>query len=101
MGSDRSGCNPSPQSEMVNQSAARGSQIKEKIGRMAVLKNMRHKNIGSKLLRAAITIIQEAGNTPIGAQINAMGFYANHGFLPEGPVFDDAGIPHQNHDNHR
>lgn len=67
-----------------------------KIGRMAVLKDMRHKNIGSKLLRAAITIIQEAGNTPtLGAQINAMGFYANHGFLPEGPVFDDAGIPHR------
>ncbi|MGB2317878.1 MAG: GNAT family N-acetyltransferase [Litorivicinaceae bacterium] len=67
-----------------------------KIGRMAVLRDMRHKNIGSKILRAAITIIQEAGNTPtLGAQINAMGFYANHGFLPEGPVFDDAGIPHR------
>jgi predicted GNAT family N-acyltransferase len=67
-----------------------------KIGRMAVLKEVRHKNVGSKLLRAAITKIQEAGNTPtLGAQITAMGFYANHGFLPEGPVFDDAGIPHR------
>ena len=24
-----------------------------------------------------------------------MGFYANHGFLPDGPIFDDAGIPHR------
>ncbi len=67
-----------------------------KIGRMAVLKEVRHKNIGSKLLRAAITEIQKAGNTPtLGAQITAMGFYANHGFLPDGPIFDDAGIPHR------
>ena len=67
-----------------------------KIGRMAVLKEVRHKNVGSKLLRAAITKIQEAGNTPtLGAQIAAMGFYANHGFLPDGPIFDDAGIPHR------
>jgi len=67
-----------------------------KIGRMAVLKEVRHKNVGSKLLRAAITKIQEAGNTPtLGAQITAMGFYANHGFLPDGPIFDDAGIPHR------
>ena len=67
-----------------------------KIGRMAVLKDVRRKNVGSKLLRAAISKIQSAGNTPaLGAQITAMGFYANHGFLPEGPVFDDAGIPHR------
>ena len=63
---------------------------------MAVLKNVRYKNVGSKLLRAAISKIQSAGNTPtLGAQITAMGFYANHGFLPEGPIFDDAGIPHR------
>lgn len=68
----------------------------KKIGRMAVLKDARHKNVGSKLLRTAISKIQEAGNIPtLGAQISAMGFYANHGFLPEGPVFDDAGIPHR------
>ena len=63
---------------------------------MAVLQSVRHKNIGSKLLRAAIRIIQDAGQTPaLGAQITAMRFYANHGFLPEGPVFDDAVIPHR------
>lgn len=68
----------------------------KKIGRMAVLQSVRQKNIGSKLLRTAIQIIQDAGQTPtLGAQVTAMGFYANHGFLPEGPIFDDAGIPHR------
>lgn len=68
----------------------------KKIGRMAVLKDVRRHNVGSKLLRHAITAIQARQETPeLGAQIQAMGFYANHGFLPEGPVFDDAGIPHR------
>ena len=66
------------------------------IGRMAVLKEARNKNSGSRILRHAIKLIQETGNTPtLGAQISAMRFYASHGFLPEGPVFDDAGIPHR------
>ena len=68
----------------------------KKIGRMAVVKEIRHRNVGSRLLRSAITRIHEAGNVPtLGAQISAMGFYASHGFLPEGPIFDDAGIPHR------
>ena len=68
----------------------------KKIGRMAVAKEIRHRNVGSRLLRFAITRIHEVGNVPtLGAQISAMGFYASHGFLPEGPIFDDAGIPHR------
>ncbi|HBX27476.1 MAG TPA: hypothetical protein DEF72_08625 [Gammaproteobacteria bacterium] len=68
----------------------------KKIGRMAVIREIRHRNVGSKLLRFAVTRIQEAGNMPtLGAQIGAIGFYASHGFLPEGPIFDDAGIPHR------
>ena len=64
---------------------------------MAVLEKARNKNSGSKILRHAIKRIQEAGNTPtLAAQVSAMRFYASHGFLPEGPVFDDAGIPHRN-----
>ena len=68
----------------------------KKVGRMAVVREVRHRNVGSKLLRFAITRIHEAGNIPtLGAQISAMGFYASHGFLPDGPIFDDAGIPHR------
>ena len=63
---------------------------------MAVVKEIRHRNVGSKLLRFAIMRIHEAGNTPtLGAQTSVMGFYASHGFLPEGPIFEDAGIPHR------
>ena len=68
----------------------------KKIGRMAVVKEIRHRNVGSRLLRFAITRIHEAGNVPtLSSQISAMGFYASHGFLPEGPIFEDAGIPHR------
>lgn len=67
-----------------------------KIGRMAVLASARRHNVGSKLLRHAIDLIHQSGNTPtLGAQITAMGFYANHGFLPRDAVFDDAGIAHR------
>ncbi len=63
---------------------------------MAVLASARRHNVGSKLLRHAIDSIHQSGNTPIlGAQISAMGFYANHGFLPRGAVFKDAGIDHR------
>lgn len=67
-----------------------------KIGRIAVLKGYRAKGIGSKLLRAAISRIQKVGGNPaLNAQIKTMGFYANHGFLPCGPVFREAGILHR------
>lgn len=68
----------------------------KKIGRMAVIKKARNKSCGGKILRHAIKLVQEVGNIPtLGAQVSAMGFYASHGFLPEGPVFNDAGIPHR------
>ena len=58
----------------------------KKIGRMAVVKEIRHRNIGSRLLRFAITRIHEAGNVPtLGAQISAMGFYAATDFCLKGP----------------
>lgn len=67
-----------------------------KIGRMAVLKSARGAGIGGRLLKTAIGLIDAAGNTAeLGAQLTAMHFYAEHGFLPQGPVFDDAGIPHR------
>jgi hypothetical protein len=71
----------------------------QKIGRMAVLASVRRHNIGSKLLRHAIDLIHQSGNTPtLGAQITAMGFYASHGFLPRGDVFYEAGIAHRTMD---
>jgi len=67
-----------------------------KIGRMAVLDHARSQGVGSQLLLAAITAIRAtSGRATLGAQLTAMGFYAAHGFLAEGPIFDDAGIPHR------
>jgi predicted GNAT family N-acyltransferase len=31
----------------------------------------------------------------LGAQTHALSFYDKLGFTPQGPVFDDAGIPHR------
>ena len=31
----------------------------------------------------------------LGAQLQVMEFYRRLGFTPEGPIYDDAGIPHR------
>jgi predicted GNAT family N-acyltransferase len=66
------------------------------IGRMAVLNSARGQHVGSRLLLACLTAIRATQATAVlGAQISAMPFYALHGFQPDGPIFDDAGIPHR------
>lgn len=66
------------------------------IGRMAVLAGWRGQGIGSALLAAAL----EAARSPehrhawLSAQLHATGFYARAGFVAEGPVYLEAGIPH-------
>ena len=67
------------------------------IGRMAVLKDWRGQGVGGALLAALIAAAREAGHARahLNAQVHALGFYALSGFVAEGPVFDDAGIPHR------
>lgn len=67
------------------------------IGRMAVLKDWRGRGVGGALLAALIEAAREAGHAraQLNAQVHALGFYARYGFVAEGPVFDDAGIPHR------
>lgn len=67
------------------------------IGRMAVQSAWRGRGVGAALLEA---LIGEAGRRGIrrvalNAQVHAMGFYARFGFVPQGEVFDDAGLPHR------
>ena len=67
------------------------------VGRMAVLKAWRNLGIGSALLER---LLSEAcdGDYPelfLNAQLTALPFYAQQGFVPEGKVFKEAGIPHQ------
>ena len=66
------------------------------IGRMAVLQNLRGRGIGANLLNAAICQAKHLGVLPIflHAQCHAENFYAQFGFVPQGEVFDEAGIEH-------
>ena len=67
------------------------------IGRMAVLKPARGKGIGKALLRSLIEAAHRRGDREVmlSAQVHAVGFYRAEGFEPEGPVYEEAGIPHQ------
>lgn len=67
------------------------------IGRMAVLAPARQQGVGAKLLGAATEAArkQGMGEVYLHAQLQALGFYARHGFVLEGQVFMDAGIAHR------
>ncbi len=67
------------------------------IGRMAVLRPWRRHGIGSRMLRTLIEVARQQGisGCALNAQTHALGFYERHGFVPEGDVFDDAGMPHR------
>ncbi len=67
------------------------------IGRMAVLAGWRGQGVGAALLQG---LIDEAGRRgmaqlALSAQTHALGFYTRFGFVPEGEVYDEAGLPHQ------
>ncbi len=68
-----------------------------KIGRMAVLKTQRRKQIGTRLLTRAISTAKKHGARKIylHAQVAVIGFYESAGFRCVGPVFDEAGIAHR------
>ena len=67
------------------------------IGRMAVVVGWRGRGVGAALLQA---LIDEAGRRgmaqlALSAQTHALGFYRRFGFMPEGEVYEEAGLPHQ------
>ena len=69
-----------------------------KIGRVCVLPAARGTGLGAALMRAAIgELRRQPGITraKLGSQTHALGFYERLGFTAEGPVYDDAGIPHR------
>ena len=68
-----------------------------KIGRVAILSEFRGRGLGNGLVRTILTTGQRQGlrEFVLGAQIQAMNFYANLGFVAEGEVFLDGGIPHR------
>mgnify|MGYP005851831859 CR=1 FL=1 len=69
-----------------------------KIGRVCVIVQARGTGLGAALMRAAVEELRkQPGITraKLGAQTHALGFYERLGFVAEGPVYEDAGIPHR------
>ena len=69
-----------------------------KIGRVCVLPQARGTGLGAALMRAAIAELRRQPGiacAKLGAQTHALGFYERLGFVAQGPVYDDAGIPHR------
>lgn len=67
------------------------------IGRVAVLKNWRAQGVGGELLNYLIVLNKNRGakQALLSAQVQAIAFYARHGFVAEGKVYFDADIPHR------
>ncbi len=65
-----------------------------KIGRVAVRAPYRGTGLGARLMRAVEADYPGAA-LMLDAQLQALNFYAKLGYVAEGPMFDDAGIPHR------
>ena len=68
-----------------------------KVGRVALLKEVRGRGLGLTLMRAVLDEARARGFTTamLDSQTYALAFYARLGFVAHGPEFDDAGIPHR------
>lgn len=68
-----------------------------RIGRMAVLPDWRKRGLGATILQELINAARESGlgEVYLHAQTHALDFYEQHGFVAEGPEFDEADIPHR------
>jgi len=68
------------------------------VGRMAVLANFRGQGIGKQILARLVQTAKEMGFSSIvlHSQVSAIPFYEKHGFIAQGPTYDEAGITHRN-----
>ena len=68
------------------------------IGRMAVLEPYRDQGIGQQILKKLMLYAQEKriASLVLHSQVNAIPFYEKIGFIAQGPIYDEAGIPHRN-----
>ena len=67
------------------------------IGRVAVVRDWRERGVGSALMLELIDAARSRGDAEVivNAQVTAMPFYARHGFVATGDVFEEAGIDHR------
>lgn len=70
---------------------------KHTIGRMAVLREWRGRQVGAALLRTLVEQARALGwpEVELHAQTHAIGFYEKAGFVAEGEEFLDCDIPHR------
>jgi predicted GNAT family N-acyltransferase len=74
---------------------AHGHEVK--IGRMAVLAELRTRGIGREILLFLTRVARERGyrRAILHAQLSAEGFYLKNGYAPIGDAFQEAGIAHR------
>lgn len=71
---------------------------KGKIGRVCVQAGLRGTGLGKALILSAIDVLRDrpgVTHAMLGAQVHAIGFYEKLGFVAQGDIYDDAGIPHR------
>ena len=68
-----------------------------RVSRLCVLKDFRSEGVGNKLLQLAIVEArrQNFREVHLHAQTHATSFYENVGFITNGGIFMEAGIPHR------
>lgn len=68
-----------------------------KIGRMAVLPAYRTQGVGGQLLRALLESSKNRGliRITLHAQLSAIPFYEQFGFIAQGDIYDEVGIAHR------
>jgi len=67
------------------------------VGRLAVAQEWRGCGVGGRILEALVdeAVRQGMEELVLHAQVHAEAIYLRHGFVPEGPVFEEAGIDHR------
>ena len=71
---------------------------KAQIGRMAVLADYRGRSVGKTIMDQLLLMAKSKGIDAfiLHAQLSAIPFYEKLGFIAQGPIYDEAGIPHRN-----
>lgn len=66
------------------------------VGRIAVARERRTSGVGSAVLLALEALAAARGDAVVElhAQTHAQSFYEHRGYVAEGDVYDDAGLPH-------
>ncbi|MFV0259965.1 MAG: GNAT family N-acetyltransferase [Acidimicrobiales bacterium] len=65
-----------------------------RIGRVVTRPDRRGEGVSGRLLEAAIDRIGDTTPIVLGAQAHLVDFYSRFGFIPDGPGYDEDGIPH-------